>query len=128
MVIYGISTASSSLADFVTVADNYTVQTEMSGVCIGTGTFVKVYDASSKQVALYTVILFGDFDGNGNIEVADADAIYDYLSGQSGYNLISGTPSFRAADVNRDGVIDTADVSLIEDYLDGTAEISQTAA
>ena len=100
----------------------------MSGVCIGTGTFVKVYDTSSKQVALYTVILFGDFDGNGNIEVADADAIYDYLSGQSGYNLISGTPSFRAADVNRDGVIDTADVSLIEDYLDGTAEISQTAA
>ena len=128
MVIYGISAASSSLADFVTVADNYTVQTEMSGVCIGTGTFVKVYDTSSKQVALYTVILFGDFDGNGNIEVADADAIYDYLSGQSGYNLISGTPSFRAADVNRDGVIDTADVSLIEDYLDGTAEISQTAA
>lgn len=128
MVIYGISEELSEIDQFATVLSDYSVQVEVVDEYIGTGTFVKVYDLSNNQVALYTVILFGDVDGNGAIGMSDVDMLNDYLSGQNGMTFISGTPSFRAADVNRDGVIDSADVSLINDYIGGTGTISQTAA
>ena len=56
----------------------------------------------------------GDVDGNGIIELADAQMILDYEAKQLDRGL-----SLLAADVSGDGVIDSNDAVLIQQYLAG---------
>ena len=56
----------------------------------------------------------GDVDGNGKIELADAQMILDYEAKQLDHGL-----SLFVADVSGDGVIDSNDAVLIQQYLAG---------
>lgn len=58
--------------------------------------------------------ILGDVDGNGKIELADAQMILDYEARQLGHGL-----SLFVADVSGDGVIDSNDAVLIQQYLAG---------
>ena len=61
-----------------------------------------------------TVGILGDVDGNGKIELADAQMILDYEAKQLNHGL-----SLFVADVSGDGVIDSNDAVLIQQYLAG---------
>ena len=58
--------------------------------------------------------ILGDVDGNGKIELADAQMILDYEAKQLDHGL-----SLFVADVSGDGVIDSNDAVLIQQYLAG---------
>ena len=58
--------------------------------------------------------ILGDVDGNGKIELADAQMILDYEAKRLSYGL-----SLFVADVSGDGVIDSNDAVLIQQYLAG---------
>lgn len=58
--------------------------------------------------------ILGDVDGNGKIELADAQMILDYEAKVLEHGL-----SLFAADVSGDGVIDSNDAVLIQQYLAG---------
>ena len=58
--------------------------------------------------------ILGDVDGNGKIELADAQMILDYEAKQLNHGL-----SLLVADVSGDGVIDSNDAVLIQQYLAG---------
>lgn len=113
MLIYGISAGQSNISAFISDYGSYFAEcTKYSGTNIGTGSVVKVYDVDDNVVAEYDVVLFGDVNGDGAIENADAVIVNTYLSG--GSTLIEdGNVFFRAADVNFDGVVDATDRSLI---------------
>ena len=59
-------------------------------------------------------IRLGDVDGNGKIELADAQMILDHEAKQLNHGL-----SLLVADVSGDGVIDSNDAVLIQQYLAG---------
>ena len=58
--------------------------------------------------------ILGDVDGNGKIELADAQMILDYEAKQLDNGL-----SLLVADVSGDGIIDSNDAVLIQQYLAG---------
>ncbi len=70
---------------------------------------------------VYTVIIYGDVNGDGAISNADRIKIRNHILGSS-----SLTGAFAvAADVNRDGKISNADRIQVRNYVLGTGGISQ---
>ena len=62
-----------------------------------------------------TVVIIGDVDGNGTIDVSDATAIQKMVAGS-----ITFTPDqMSVADVNNDGEVSVIDVTLIQKYAAG---------
>ncbi len=94
---------------------------------MGTGTKVNVFNNDNQLVDSYTVVVFGDIDGDGWYDGTDA-----YFVGLVANGLISQSAltaaQLAACDANHDGVIDAADVALIEKAGLLLNNIDQTAA
>lgn len=117
MFIYGIETEQFDLESYITPAGSYTINYDLhDAIFVGTGANVYVMDGSVEK-ANFTVVLFGDLNGDGEIN-ADDRALMD---GQ-----VAGTPFFTAADLNSDGVVDATDMAIMDAHLAGTYVIDQT--
>ncbi len=122
MYIYGIAAQSTNIADFIDVAVDgltFTCTTYNNASYIGTGSTVIVEDATGVDVVSYTVILFGDVNGNGIIDDADIAAVEAYVDEGEVSGFISSAEAFIAADVTWDGIIDDDDVDALYAHLDG---------
>ncbi len=75
-----------------------------STLCYGTGTKVIISNDDGKTTA-FTIVVYGDVDGDGVIDVLDGSQI---CSISNGLQTIDGIYS-NAADINGDGVISTLD-------------------
>ena len=125
MFIHGITESLASLDGYIAAASGYTLNViRRSGSYVGTGSYVKVMDGD-EQVAFYTVILYGDVNGDGVINEDDADIINNYLNGTDTEQLFEGSPFATAADVDRDGTITNADYAILDDYLTKGEPINQ---
>ena len=60
--------------------------------------------------------LYGDADGDGEVDIYDAYTVYDYVNDGLGTGLGSDQINLIAADVNADGVINSFDHVLIARY------------
>ncbi len=112
MLIYGIEPSSRNISSFVTPIANHTVECVRSGSYIGTGSTVTVYNSSDEAVATYTVLLYGDINGDGEVTPDDAVLVNAYIGGDTSV-ISNGNIFFRAADVNFNGVVDSTDRNLI---------------
>lgn len=89
----------------------------------GTGATVKVNVAelNGQTVATYTVVIYGDVNGDGAVDAFDAAVLdldlADKTALTGAYNL--------AADTNDDANVAAADYALIKDVLAGTGTINQ---
>lgn len=121
MLIYNIVPESPSIFNFVSVVDSYTAEENLYDYAeyVGTGATVDIIDRLNNVVATYTVVLYGDANGDGYINDGDITAIEDYLSGYDQDKFAVGGVFFKAADVNRDGMINSSDITLIDDYIYG---------
>lgn len=106
------------------VGNGHFVYTPCAGG-FGTGTKVElVRDADDKVMAVYTIIIFGDINGDGLADGRDA-CIADMLAtGMLTQNDVGDTAYF-AADANHDGLVDTADALLLEQAGLFVAQINQ---
>jgi uncharacterized repeat protein (TIGR02543 family) len=125
MFIYGLPDGDvetvSDLIDtgLATVTDGYVeyVYSNTAGV-IGTGTKVKLFDAFGTLAATYTVIIFGDNDGDGLIRLNDTIdfALFDaYFESSYDYDDLS-VPNVRAMDIDGDGTVTGYDMTLVALY------------
>lgn len=96
------------------------IQNEVGSTC-GTGTKVQLLDKGGNVVATYILVIFGDIDGNGEIDTIDsglmelhASGIYDEDDGQ-----ITDTVVMLAADIDCNDEIDTVDSGIIELHAGG---------
>lgn len=107
--IFGLD-AGGYLADYVVVSDGYTAVYPPASVA--TGQILRVYSGDS-LVREYTVILFGDVNGDGWYN--GTDAFFVSLIANALIPDADFTDAQRmAADCNHDGAIDDADVALLE--------------
>lgn len=114
MFIYGLSEFSSDLTLFASPVGSYTLNYDLhEQVFIGTGAYVYVMEGTS-QKALYTVVLFGDLNGDGMIDESDDAIMANIISGTGDTSkFFVGGPFFTAADLNGDGKINTADQTIL---------------
>lgn len=87
----------------------------------GTGATIELSKEGHESV-FYTVIVFGDMDGNGAIDATDEGIVVDYE------NYITDLDEefyLLAADTDNSGSLDVSDAALIVDHANYVAEIDQ---
>lgn len=88
----------------------------------GIGTSAKaIFLCDNKAAVEYTIVVYGDLTGEGNVNNNDKNELYKHLLGKkklTGYFKM-------AADVNHDGIINTLDLLLLNNYIDGKSDIDQ---
>lgn len=86
---------------------------------IGTGGAVNF--CGSGKTLTYTIIIYGDLTGEGNVNSNDKNRLYDHLLGSS---VLRGE-ELEAADINDDGCADLRDLVALSQYLNGKYQITQ---
>ena len=94
---------------------------------MGTGTKVKVYDIEQQLVETYTIVIFGDIDGDSWYDGTDAYFVKLAANGMIPATALTEAQRM-AADCNHDGNIDSLDVALLEQAGLLLASVDQTAA
>ncbi len=119
--IYGLSLGGLKIENIFPVGGaTVTVTKTVQGS--GTGTKVKL-SFSGMIIATYTVILFGDVNGDGNIDGGDNSILIDLCNYY--YNWTNNPDKRFAGDVNSDGIIDENDASIIIDCMNWVVGINQ---
>ncbi len=118
--IYGLTagiTASVFTNSFVRLIGNATLTFAYAAGSFGTGTKVSLVDnATSHIVSTYDIIIFGDVNGDGNIDTADTDMIIDIGSyALPQWNPATDAAYIKACDLFRDGIIDENDCAVLTD-------------
>ncbi|MBQ9941923.1 MAG: hypothetical protein IJP03_02830, partial [Christensenellaceae bacterium] len=88
---------------------------------VGTGDMLYLKDSAGDVQAKYTVIIYGDVNGDSEITLVDLLRIQKHLLGTQSITGASAT----AADVSRDGEITLVDLLRVQKHLLGTSSISQ---
>lgn len=90
---------------------------------VGTGATVTFYNrADNAVVQTYTVILYGDVNGDGYINETDRNAV---LRVAVGVHILENEWFTRAADVNGDTAIDGFDAAVIDLHIAGASALAQ---
>lgn len=118
--IYGVDEGITDVEDYVRVV-NGTLEYVETEDGFGTGTVVNVVDEEGVIVDSYTIVIFGDANGDGYVDGQDSLFIQMIIwSGDTSVNAYN-----IAADANRDGVIDELDIELVEEVGALSATIEQ---
>ncbi|MGN1479909.1 MAG: dockerin type I repeat-containing protein, partial [Acutalibacteraceae bacterium] len=97
---------------YISVSGDYYV--EFSCASLGTGSILSLYNyQTSDLVDEYTILIFGDVNGDGWYDGTDAMIVNCLLNGLLTREQV-GEAVWAAADCNHDGVIDAFDVALLE--------------
>lgn len=111
-LIYGLDVGLDSLSDYVELVDeSCTLEYDTLTGEIGTGTITNVV-RNGEIVDCYTVVIFGDIDGNGWYDANDAFIVNMIASGLISADRLSEAER-AAADCNHDGVINELDFELL---------------
>ena len=112
-LIYGLAAGLDSIEGYVTAsADGCEVKVTKSGEKIGTGTLVEIYK-DGYLVDAYTVVIFGDVDGDGWYDAQDAFIVSLIANGLLTREQ-TGEAKYLAADCNHDGEINASDVEILQ--------------
>lgn len=79
---------------------------------VATGSKVVLYDKNNTQKAIYTVVIYGDVNGDGKVNSRDLLAIQKNNIRVAGLSGVYST----AADVNRDGKINSRDLLAVQKH------------
>lgn len=88
---------------------------------VATGDTVTIYRNDGTQYAKWTVLLYGDVNGDGTISNSDRIKIRNHILGT---NKLTGV-YFTAGDVNKDGQVSNADRIKVRNHILGTTPITQ---
>jgi len=89
---------------------------------VGTGTKLNVYNPDLSLYKSYTIVIYGEIDGNGEIDISDLVAIKSHL-----LNITLLTEyAFISANIYNKGNISISDLLLVKKHILGIELISQT--
>ena len=95
--------------------------TKQNSAVVATGDTVSIYYDNGTQYAKWTVLIYGDANGDGKITNSDRVKIRNHVLGTS---KLSGV-YFAAGDINSDGQVSNTDRIKIRNHILGTALIKQ---
>ncbi len=125
-MIYGLDAGVDSLNEYTALAaDNLKWAYKLGEYGFGTGT-VATLKRANNVVAEYTVVIFGDVDGNGWYDANDAFIVNMIASGLIDKSMLSEAMQ-KAADCNHDGAINELDFDLLIDASVLLDDVDQSA-
>ena len=113
-------------SDYVKVLDGFTL--EYTPAAIGTGAVVNVAlaEESTLIAEAYTLVIFGDTNGDSNINAIDADICSLVQNWMIEWDEYSDAAYLKAGDINADGRVDSVDADIITLYENWLVNIDQT--
>lgn len=111
-LIFGLTQGSVSIDEKVEALNKNSFSVSKSNKNVGTGSVLSVLDKDNVSVEEFTVILFGDVNGDGWYDGQDAVIVNMLANGMLTREQV-GEAVWMAADCNRDGVINQLDVELL---------------
>ena len=123
--IYGLAPGITSLEGYALAAPGYDIAYVPTACGFGTGTVVNVMLGSEISES-FIIIIFGDVNGDGNIDAMDATCIMDYENFMLDWDPAEDAAALSAADLNGDGNIDSGDAAFVVDFENYFADIDQT--
>lgn len=109
--VYGLDIGLQTITHYAYVGDGFTISETAGKLGIGTSSKIDVMYENG-VAATYTVIVFGDVNGDGWYDGQDAIMVNMIASGMLTREQV-GEAVWLAADCNHDGTIDQADVDLL---------------
>lgn len=107
--IYGVDEGLSSVEEYVRVI-NGTVNCTETENGLGTGAMIEVVDDNGEVVDNYTLVVFGDVNGDGLVDGQDSLLIWMIIwTGE-----VDDKAIMFAADANKDGIVNETDAELVE--------------
>ena len=114
-----IGTETSVIENKIITANNSAIVTfDKSGI-ISTGNKLTITVGSETKT--YETVIYGDSNGDGNVDAIDYVKIRKYIMGTAN---LSGA-YYEASDINKDGNVDSIDYVRVRKYIMGTASIEQ---
>ncbi len=118
-LIYGLDVGLVDIEDYVDYAENVTVRLSDG---VGTGSVVTTY-LGEEEWETFVIIIFGDLNGDGVIDIYDASILAAIVNGDM--DLEEDSPILFAADLNGDTVADIYDLAILNSVVNGETEIGQ---
>jgi hypothetical protein len=122
--IYGLTAGIDSLNGYAEVPAGYEAEPIVTSNGFGTGTGINV-NSSEANVEVYTIIIYGDVNGDGNIDSTDAGIAVDYENYMIDWDPVEDAAYLLAGDVNGDGNVDSTDAGIMVDYENYMVNINQ---
>jgi len=132
MLIYGLTTRVTSLDEYINIATGYELSYTHTENGFGTGTVVTVVRTAKKTmsnsvVESYIVVIYGDVNGDANIDSIDAGLMVDYENYVVTWDPTADSAKLKAGDLNGDGSVDSIDAGLAVDYENYMVTIDQSS-
>ena len=119
MYIYGLDIGLADLEGYVEYSESVTVEISDG---VGTGSVVTTY-RSGEEWENYTIVIFGDLNGDGVIDIYDSSILAAIVNGDM--ELEEGDVMLFAADLNSDTAVDIYDLAILNAVVNGETEIAQ---
>ena len=126
LFVYGIEPSKNALTDYIG-AQNGTIKINPTSLGYGTGTTIALYDEDGVLIKTYTLVIFGDVNGDGWYDATDATIVNCIVGGMLTKEQL-GEAIWFAADCNHDGSITEADSAILEQAGIYLQQIDQTAS
>ncbi len=112
------------LEEYINSDENGTleVDTVVDGV-VGTGTVLTLRDKDGKVIDEYEVVIFGDANGDGIIDIMDTICLDLHCADEAKY--ADSSAQWYALNLNADAAVDASDVVILDSYANFEAEIDQ---
>lgn len=129
-LLYGLTanlTQAAFESTFIAVSGNGRLEYSPANGNLGTGKQVKLIDSGTNNVlGLYTIIIFGDLNGDSNIDSTDAGIITDHENYILNWDSTADASLYKAGDLNGDGNIDSIDAGILVDAENYLLDINQS--
>lgn len=124
LMVYGFATGMQSAAEvkeFVAATGGATIRVAPNDLGYGTGSAINLA-LEGNVVKSYNMVIFGDLDGDGDINAMDATKGFSYYGGSL---VVENECYFLAADLVQDGTIDAMDVTRVFAVYGGSMVLDQ---
>ncbi len=128
-LIYGLKagiTPEEFESEFVLLSGNANLVITTTAGGFGTGTKVEVVDSMTQNIIqIFIVVIFGDVNGDGNIDSVDTGVLVDIENYITVWDSVSDVAFIKAGDLNGEGNLDSVDAGIVVDVENSKSILNQ---